>query len=537
MGLSTHRQARAKPPNGKLVRVEAGSKRFEKRKIARSGRRGRAVGGADTPLGGRAADPSGQAEGSLLEDLWRQSEHHLGAQTTSMRAETDSLLAVRRRERIFRRSLVAADMIAAAFAVFASIDLSAHNSLRPGFLLVMPLIVIVAKVQGLYDRDELVIRKSTLDELPRLVNLATLFALLVWLVHHVVVVGSPHSETLLLLWVLLIASITLGRMAARRIASLLAPRERCFLIGDTVTARRLRAKLAHSANADLVGAVSADQIGSTYEELPDLLRRVDVHRLVIASGSGLADERIIELVRTAKATGVRVTFFPGVLAMVGSSVVFDDLWGMPLLGIPRFGLNRSSAAVKRGFDMLGASIGLVALSPLFAVIPLVIKLDSRGPVFFRQLRVGRDGKAFSIIKFRSMIDGADAMKAQLRGHNETAALFKLGDDPRVTRVGRWLRKTSIDELPQLLNVLRGQMSLVGPRPLVLDEDEMITGVDRRRLMITPGMTGQWQVLGTGRVPLHEMLKLDYLYIANWSLWNDVKILVRTLGVIVSGGGR
>jgi exopolysaccharide biosynthesis polyprenyl glycosylphosphotransferase len=460
----------------------------------------------------------------------REAQHEQGA-------ESDAVLAVRRRERMFRMALVATDMGAAAFAVFAAMELSAHDSLRLGYLLVMPLIVLVAKIQGLYDRDELVIRKSTLDELPRLVNLATLFTLLVWLARHFILLGAPGTETLLLLWVALIASIALGRAAARRVAAVIAPRERCFLIGDALTASRLRAKLAHSPNTDLVGAISADGIKLGNGDLRELMRSEDVHRLVIASGSGLADERVIDLVRAAKATGVRVTFFPGVLAMVGSSVVFDDLWGMPLLGIPRFGLSRSSAALKRSFDVVGAMVGLVFLAPLFALIAVIIKLDSAGPVFFRQLRVGRDGNAFSIVKFRSMVDDAEALKADLRARNEAEGLFKIGGDPRITSVGRLLRRTSIDELPQLFNVLRGQMSLVGPRPLVLDEDEMITGFDRRRLMITPGMTGQWQVLGSTRVPLHEMLKLDYLYIANWSLWNDIKILVRTVGVVVGAGGR
>jgi exopolysaccharide biosynthesis polyprenyl glycosylphosphotransferase len=451
-------------------------------------------------------------------------------------AESDALSDVRRRERIFRRALVAADMVAAAFAVFAAMSLSAHDALRPGYLLVMPLIVLVAKVQGLYDRDELVIRKSTLDELPRLVNLATLFTLLVWLARHFVVIGAPGTKTLLVLWTALIASIALGRVGARRIAEVVAPRERCFLIGDAVTAERLRAKLAHSPNADLVGVISAEEIELQDNALPELMRSADIHRIVIASGSRLEEDRLIDLVRAAKATGVRVTFFPGVLAMVGSSVVFDDLWGMPLLGIPRFGLSRSSAAVKRSFDILGAVAGLVLLAPLFALVAAAIKLESPGPVFFRQLRVGRAGDAFSIVKFRTMVDGADAMKAELRERSMIHGLFKIEGDPRITRVGQWLRRTSVDELPQLLNVLRGQMSLVGPRPLILDEDELITGFDRRRLMITPGMTGQWQILGSARVPLHEMLKLDYLYVANWSLWNDVKILVRTLGVVVARRG-
>jgi lipopolysaccharide/colanic/teichoic acid biosynthesis glycosyltransferase len=134
------------------------------------------------------------------------------------------------------------------------------------------------------------------------------------------------------------------------------------------------------------------------------------------------------------------------------------------------------------------------------------------------------------------VPDAERMKANLRKHNEAEGIFKIGSDPRVTRIGRLLRKTSMDELPQLVNVIRGQMSLVGPRPLVVDEDEMITGFDRRRLAITPGMTGPWQILGSARIPMHEMMKLDYVYVANWSLWSDIKILLRTLGVVVAGQG-
>lgn len=450
--------------------------------------------------------------------------------------ESDGLAAVRRRDRIFRRSLVLTDMAAAAFAVYAALDLSAGERLRPGFLLVMPLIVVVAKVQGLYDRDEVVIRKSTLDELPRLVNLATLFTLVAWLARRYFVIGAPGTDTLLLLWGSLVGSIAVGRMAARWLATRVAPRERCFLIGDVPTAERMRAKLAHSPGASLVGAIRAEQLEPHEDALFDLVREADVHRIVIASSSGLDEEGIADLVRAAKATGVRVTFFPGVLASLGSSVVLDDLWGMPLLGIPRFGLSRSSVAIKRSFDIAGAAVGLLLLVPLFALVAVMIKLDSSGPVFFRQTRVGRDGNPFSIVKFRTMIKNAESMKADLRERSLPHGLFKVQDDPRITRVGRWLRRTSIDELPQLFNVLRGQMSLVGPRPLILDEDELITGIDRRRLMITPGMTGPWQILGSARVPLHEMLRLDYLYVSSWSLWNDVKILVRTMAVVVARRG-
>jgi lipopolysaccharide/colanic/teichoic acid biosynthesis glycosyltransferase len=170
---------------------------------------------------------------------------------------------------------------------------------------------------------------------------------------------------------------------------------------------------------------------------------------------------------------------------------------------------------------------------LFAI---AIKLDSAGPVFYRQRRIGRHGQSFVMLKFRTMVDGADRQKAALREANESNGLFKLKDDPRVTRVGALLRKTSLDELPQLINVLRGDMSLVGPRPLVPDEDENIGGWYRRRSQITPGMTGVWQLHGPVRIPLAEMVKLDYLYVANWSIWSDVKILLQTVPHVLGRRG-
>jgi lipopolysaccharide/colanic/teichoic acid biosynthesis glycosyltransferase len=182
---------------------------------------------------------------------------------------------------------------------------------------------------------------------------------------------------------------------------------------------------------------------------------------------------------------MRVSLVPHVLDVVGSSVVFDEIAGLTLLGVRRFDLPRSSRLIKRAFDLAGAAAVLVLTAPLFAAIALAIKLTSPGPVLFRQTRIGRDGKPFEICKFRSMVPDAEARKSELQELNEASGLFKMADDPRITGIGRILRKTSLDELPQLLNVLRGEMSLVGPRPLVVDEDRIITGYDRRRLYLTP----------------------------------------------------
>ena len=260
-----------------------------------------------------------------------------------------------------------------------------------------------------------------------------------------------------------------------------------------------------------------------------------VDRIIIAPARADGDE-VLNVIRTASSLGVKVSIVPRLLEVVGSSVEFDEVEGVPLLSMRSVRLSRSSQLIKRALDVTASILGLLIVSPLLAVIAVAIKLDSRGPLLFRQRRVGRDGEVFEMLKFRTMIDGAEHHREELRHLNEADGLFKIADDPRITRVGAALRRTSLDELPQLWNVLRGDMSLVGPRPLVAEEDERIQGWHRRRLQLTPGMTGHWQILGSARIPLHEMVNIDYLYVTNWSLWNDVKILIRTIPYVVARRG-
>jgi exopolysaccharide biosynthesis polyprenyl glycosylphosphotransferase len=319
------------------------------------------------------------------------------------------------------------------------------------------------------------------------------------------------------------------------------------VLGDVSAARRIQEKLSmsHSMRAELVGRVRMTgdprEHGGPAElgplgDLDYILRSHSVDRVIIAPNARDNDETL-DTIRLVKALGVKVSVLPRLFEVVGSSVEFDDCDGITLLGVRRYGLSKSSFLVKRTFDVVGACTGLALLAPLFLVVALATKLASRGPVFFRQQRIGRAGEQFAMFKFRTMYDGADRDKEALRALNEARGLFKIQDDPRVTRVGRLLRRVQLDELPQLINVVRGEMSLVGPRPLVAEEDSRIEGLNRRRLDVPPGMTGIWQVLGSSqRIPLEEMVKVDYMYGANWSLWLDVKILLRTVPLVLMRRG-
>ena len=461
---------------------------------------------------------------------------HRAAHRIVLDSDSEAVRDGRRRERIYRRMLVASDAITAAGAGLIAIELLGGYQLRALYLLVVPLMVLGAKVGGLYDKDELVIDHSTLNELPRLLNLATMFALLVWISRHYVVLGAPTTRNLLTLWALLTGGLVAGRSIARKLARQIAPVERCLLVGRRAVFERLEDKFRAFPRVRLVGVVRTTAIASDPTQLRDIAERDNIQRIIIDTDATAA-ATTLELVRAANATGLQVSLLPSMLGAVGGSVVFDDIGGLMLMGVPRFGLSRSSKALKRIFDLVGACAGLVVAMPVMALCAIAIKLTSRGPVLFRQTRIGRDGTPFKMLKLRTMVDGADALKDSLRHENEADGLFKIDDDPRITRVGKRLRRSGVDELPQLFNVLAGSMSLVGPRPLVIDEDDHVTGFDRDRLALTPGITGRWQTLGAARVPLAEMVKIDYLYIANWSLWSDFKIILETVSYLAQGRGQ
>ena len=441
-----------------------------------------------------------------------------------------------RLDRRFRRLLGLADVLACGGALTACVLLlGSGHVVSPGLVLALPLIVAISKLLGLYDRDELVLRKSTLEEAPVLFQLATLFSLTLWIAEEPLQLGPSSGWQMAVLWGVLFLLLVGTRVTARGIARRTTPPERCLLLGDPEACSRARQKLDESAavNAQIVAEITSRRIGEAEVPLGVLANVASEHgvqRVIIAPRSTDHGD-VLNLVRAVKSMGLNVSVLPRLLEIVGSSVVVDDIEGLRVLGVARFGLTRSSRLVKRVFDVIGSCLGLFVLAPTLALIAVAVKLESRGPTLFRQTRIGRDGQTFEMLKFRTMVDGADELKDGLRELNEASGVFKIADDPRITRLGRTLRRASLDELPQLYNVLKGEMSLVGPRPLVTEDDCQIEGWDRDRLHLTPGMTGPWQVLGSARIPLHEMVKLDYLYVATWSLWGDVKILLRTFALV------
>jgi exopolysaccharide biosynthesis polyprenyl glycosylphosphotransferase len=448
----------------------------------------------------------------------------------ALRAPDTGLSMPLRRESLRRRLLGVADAIAAMVALLVVINIFGDETSVLAAIAAGPLVVLVCKLAGLYDRDELRLVHSTLDEAPVLLQISGLFALGVTILHPLVLGSGLADGQIAVLWLGTFGSLMAARMLARRLSDHLSPPERCVVIGDPQLADRIRGRLSESPRARVVatvplGGADIDAVAAgDPSHLAELVDELHVHRIIIAPTS--TAQSVGDLVRAAKAVGVRVSVLPRLFEVVGSAVEFDDVNGMPMLGVRPFGLPRSSRLIKRAFDLMATVLGMLLVGPLMALIALAIRLDSPGPVFFRQVRVGRDGQHFHILKFRSMVIGADAEKDRLRALNEAGdGMFKLADDPRVTRMGKLLRRTSLDELPQVLNVLRGEMSLVGPRPLVTEEDVRILGLDRSRLHLMPGMTGPWQI--GPRVPMREMVGIDYRYVSNWSLWLDVKLLLRT----------
>ncbi len=271
-------------------------------------------------------------------------------------------------------------------------------------------------------------------------------------------------------------------------------------------------------------------------KLPEIVDNTGVDQVIITL-PWMYHRKIMGIVHECERKRIQARIVPDLFQMSLSRVNVDDLGGVPLIGVRKMTIGRWQRVLKRAMDVVFATVGGILALPLVGIIAAAIKLDSPGPVVFRQLRVGKSGRQFWCYKFRSMHEGAEEEREHLAAFNEReGAVFKIRDDPRRTRVGRWLRRTSMDELPQIYNVLRGEMSLVGPRPPLPDEVAQYEAWQVQRLGVAPGMTGLGQVSGRGDLSFEEQCLLDIYYIENWSPYLDIKIMLRTVPIVFKGNG-
>jgi len=459
---------------------------------------------------------------------------------------------VRRRGWLVRRMLLLADLfgLIVAFSLSELLVGKATQSLNSQtetllFLAILPLWVIVAKLYGLYDHDEDRADHSTADELLHVFHLVTVGTWIFLAVAWVTKIAKPEFPKLLAFWGIAIVLVTTGRAVSRALCRRqLAYLQNTIIVGAGDVGQLVARKLLNHPEygINLVGFIDSHPrernkdlshlalLGSL-DRIEAIVHMLDIERVIIAF-SNESHQATLELIRSLKDLDVQIDIVPRLFEIVGPGTAMHTVEGLPLVGLPPFNLSRSSRLLKRTMDFVLASAALVLLAPVFALIAVLIRWESRGPIFFRQVRMGARDRTFRIFKFRTMVADADDRKhevAHLNMHiTDDPRMFKIPNDPRVTKTGAFLRRYSLDELPQLLNVIKGEMSLVGPRPLILEEDQHVAEWARKRLNLRPGVTGLWQVLGRSEIPFDEMIRLDYLYVTNWSLWNDLRLLFQTV---------
>ncbi len=417
------------------------------------------------------------------------------------------------------------------------------------FLLSLPCWLAIAGLYGLYEGDRLRADTSTLDDFWPLFHGITVGVWTTFVVIRLSNVLQASERRLILFWFVALAVLPLGRSIARvYIRTRVAFLQRTVIVGAGLVGQEIARKIKRNPGygLQLAGFVDADPLPMHHEladvrvlgptdQLAEIVRSHNIERVMLAF-TGDGHDAGLDVVRACNDLDVELDIVPRLFEVVGSKARFHSLQGTPLLGLTPPMLSGSHRIAKRSVDIVGASVGLILLSPVLIGAAIAIRFNSPGPMLFRQTRIGRGQRPFTILKFRTMVEDAEQRKAEvahLNAHLDTdARMFKIPDDPRVTSVGRVLRKYSLDELPQLVNVLRGQMSLVGPRPLIPHEHQYVNDWGLKRLDLTPGLTGLWQVFGRSEIPFAEMLVLDYLYVTNWTLWGDIKLVARTLPALM-----
>ena len=462
-----------------------------------------------------------------------------------------------RRGWLVRRALLAADAVGFLVAFFVTELLFLGDGLVGGigsgletaiFVALLPVWLLGAKLYGLYDRDEERATHSTADEVVTVFHLVTVGVWVYYATSWIVGFSHPNQTKLATFWLLALASVIGMRLVARALARRHpAYVQNALIIGAGDIGQLIARKVLQHPEyrMNLVGFADANpkemrrDVGGVpvlgaIADVAEIVRVHEVDRVVVAFSHD-GDERFLELVRALRVHDVQIDVVPRLFDTVGPNSSVHSIEGLPVIGVSPVRISRSSRLLKRCIDVGGAAMLLLLTSPLCLVIAWLVHRDSQGPVLFRQTRLGMDMRPFTLLKFRTMRDGTDdAPHREYLEQIMTGAalpvannLYKLDRSAEITRVGRWLRRTSLDELPQFLNVLRGDMSLVGPRPSIPYEIELLAPHHLERFAVPAGLTGLWQVEARAHSTFAEALDLDVAYVRGWSLGLDLRLLLRT----------
>ena len=464
----------------------------------------------------------------------------------------------KKRKATTRRSaisiLMGADALAAGIAlVLAQVlergRLGEHGSAAVlASALYIPVFVLLIGAYGLYHRPQRRLVSSSFPDIGRFLHGLVLASFVVLVasgpLHRWFGFPAVDQTAAVLAGALALLVVPVTRTATRLAVSPESATSNVLIVGSGQVAGMVAARLGKVGGMCVVGRVDDDpdaddrsgpqapRLGRM-SDLEQLIERWDIDHVIVAFS--FANEAEMAAHLRSVPGHVRISVVPRMFDLLTVRSNVDDLRGLPVVDVAPASLGLAERTLKRTMDIVVSASALLVLAPVLAVVAVLVKLTSEGPVFFAQNRAGRNGHPFRILKFRTMYQGSEQLKAAL-SNDVDGPLFKAHHDPRVTPVGRVLRKLSLDELPQLLNVLAGQMSLVGPRPFVISESSQIDGWAARRFDVRPGLTGLWQISGRNDLPFEELCRLDYLYVASWSLWWDLAILWRTPGRVLRQDG-
>ena len=454
--------------------------------------------------------------------------------------------------RLRRWALALADTTGIAVGVLVAYEIGKLTSENVVWaIMIVPIWVVVAKRYHLYDRDDRRIRHRTMEEFPSLLATAAITVIIAKGMTEILSAPVFLSTAMVVIAAVAVPVTLTLRATVRLLYRQVADMERTVVIGSgpkaALVSKRLRQEVG--GGITLSGFVAASPNGSDdgpaglgveyfgpIEELPGIAVEHSIARVVIADDS-LSSRAIGSIINSCREAGVAVTLVPANQEVLGPDTELNRIAEVPMLDFHFSIPPRSTLAIKRALDITVSAGLLLLMSPILVLSAIFIKIDSRGPIFFRQVRIGKNGKRFTMFKLRTMDADAEAQLDDLIDlDNLEEPMFKIPNDPRITRVGRFLRRSSLDEVPQFINVLKGDMSLVGPRP----EEEAVVAHDnqrqRQRLSVKPGLTGPMQVAGRGSLNFEERLALERDYLDNLTIAGDISILLRTPRAVIRGDG-